>query len=59
MGLPGLSQYLAAVKRLSNALSQKSREREGIKVLKLHERKSNDFGCKTVGIEGLFQTHNS
>ena len=27
----------------------------GIKVLNHHKRKSSDFGCKTVGIEGLFQ----
>ena len=57
MGLLGLNQSKLQIKRRSSSLPQKSREREEIKVLRLHEQKSSDFGCQTVGIEGLFQTH--
>ena len=60
MGLPELNHYKAAVNRLTSAIPQKVGKEYRDKSFeeKNHERRS-DFGCKTVGLEGLLQIQNS
>ena len=63
MGLPELNQYQAAGKRPSSALPQRVgkeyRDRSLEEKIMSDKGVILDFGCKTVGIEGLFQIQNS